>query len=287
MHHDATDPPRRTAADVTSTVVGVTELSWTREGTGPELVMINGYGATAADWDPVFLEALAAQSTVVRIDNAGMGASPPSSAAASIASMAEDVRRVVERLSGGPCPVLGWSMGGFIAQQLAADAPQCVSALVLLSTDPGGDLAVQRSPDVSRQLYDHSGSPAARAERLIDVLFPPPLATTIVERFGDVVAAAQAAIDLDVVRAQEDAMAAWYAERGVRPLGATDVPVLLAAGAEDVVIPSANVSALATQSAHAWTALFDGCGHAFMAQEPRRLAALINAFLDRSPVPHS
>ncbi len=259
----------------------MTELAWTRHGSGPPLLLINGYAATAADWDPAFLDALSERSTIIRIDNIGMGASPAPAHPPTIASMAADARDVIEGLDIAPCAVLGWSMGGFIAQRLAADAPRCVSSIVLLSTDPGGDAAIQRGAAVTQRLFDHSGSPDARAERLISLLFPPDLAPSIVERFGGVVAAAQEALDLDLVRAQEQAMEAWYAEDGPRPAEAADVPVLAAAGTDDVIIPVANVDALATLSGRAWTARFDGCGHAFTAQQPLRLATLINAFLER------
>ena len=68
-------------------------------------------------------------------------------------------------------------------------------------------------------------------------------------------------------------MAAWAAGSNVDRIAAVRAPVLAAAGSSDVVIPPENAAALARLYPDAWLARFPGCGHAFMAQEPERLAA--------------
>ena len=60
-----------------------------------------------------------------------------------------------------------------------------------------------------------------------------------------------------------------------------NVPVLIATGTADIVIPSSNALKLANAIPGAWLAQFDGGGHAFMAQYPRPLADLVNSFLER------
>ena len=69
--------------------------------------------------------------------------------------------------------VVGWSMGGFVAQSLARSAPGRVTALGLISTHTGGPDCVNGSPEVARELVDHSGTPREQATRLIGLLFPP------------------------------------------------------------------------------------------------------------------
>ena len=76
-------------------------------------------------------------------------------------------------------------------------------------------------------------------------------------------------------------MAAWHKAPSDARLDAITAPVLVAHGAEDVVIPAANSETIATRIPGAWKAIFPGTGHAFMAMEPDRLAALIGAFLGR------
>ena len=132
-----------------------------------------------------------------------------------------------------------------------------------------------------RRLIDHSGTPHEQARRLIELLFPPDLASEIYAEFGDLVAAARAALDPEALTAQEGAMSAWTRASNAERIAAIEAPLLAAAGGLDVVIPPENAATLARLFPDAWLARFPGCGHAFMAQEPERLADLIAAFLAR------
>jgi pimeloyl-ACP methyl ester carboxylesterase len=250
-----------------------------RLGSGPPLVLVNGYAATAADWDPTFIEALAAGRELICVDNPGVGQARADPPPHSIEDAAETLARQLEELGLGSVAVLGWSLGGMVAQALAAAAPERVSALVLLSTDAGGPEAEEGSARAWQQLTSREGTPREQASRLIGLLFPPDFARIVDERFGDVVAAARAELPAATLEAQEAAMAAWHAEPAGERLAAIRAPVLVAAGTEDVVIPSGNAGLIARALPGAWLAHFPGGGHAFMAQEPRRLAALILAFL--------
>jgi 3-oxoadipate enol-lactonase len=245
----------------------------------PPLLLINGYAATAADWDPTFIAALERSFELICPDNRGLGAAPLGEldGPLTIEAMAADLEAVLDAREIERLPVAGWSMGGFIAQALAARAPRRVEALVLLSTDPGGKEAVLADPAVWAQLTDHSGTPREQAARLISLLFPSAIATEIDTEFGDVVADARAALAPAVLGAQEAAMDAWHAEEQPAPEGAP--PVLTAHGSEDVVIPPENCDRLAIRWPNSRVERFESGGHAFMAQEPERLADLITSFL--------
>ena len=238
--------------------------------TAPPLLLLNGYAATERDWDPTFLAALREGSSLITPDHR----------ADSIDDMAADALAALEAEGVERAAVAGWSMGGFVAQALAARAPERVSRLVLLSSDPGAE-AVRASADTWAALTDHSGTPREQATRLIGLLFPPGVAKTIDQSFGDVVAEARARLDPGRLDAQERAMEVWHAEPGRERLSRIEAPVLIAWGSEDVVIPAANGPLLAQALPGAWLCPFEGGGHAFMAQEPDRLAAVINAFLGR------
>lgn len=254
--------------------------AYRRLGTGEPLILLNGYAATAADWDPAFLAALGERQALVCPDHRGMGGSALGDEPLSIELMAADLLALMDELGIGAAPVAGWSMGGFVAQAVARAAPDRVTALVLLGTDPGGPAAIHCSPEVFRRLIDHGGTPREQASRLIGLLFPPPLAGAIDRDFGDLVATARAALSEEALSEQERAMAGWA--KRTDPLEPLGVPVLAAAGELDEVIPVANSALLATGEGD-WLARFAGGGHAFMAQEPLRLAALIGAFLGTSP----
>ena len=250
-------------------------------GSGAPLVLVNGYAATKDDWDPGFLAALGRVSTVLLPDNRGVGSSPPVANDLSIGSMADDVLALMDAREIDVADVAGWSMGGFVAQELAARAPDRVRRLVLLSTDAGGPGAVTADPAVWAELIDHGGTPREQATRLLGLLFPAQLAAQLDAEVGDLVAAARAALPEPTLTAQEQAIARWHAEPAEARLAAITAPVLVAAGAADRVIPAANAQLLAAALPAARAAVFDGGGHAFMAQEPERLAALIGEALGR------
>jgi pimeloyl-ACP methyl ester carboxylesterase len=261
--------------------LGGRRFAWRTLGIGPPLLLVNGYAATAADWDPTMLEELGRSFEVICPDNRGMGESGLGDGELTVDGMAADLEALLDSLGLERVPMAGWSMGGFVAQRLARRAPGRVEAMALLSTDPGGPEAVLATPQAWARLTDHSGTPREQASRLISLLFPPELAPGIDREFGEVVAAARAELSLDPLAAQEAAMDAWHAE-GQGALAtkrdADPLPVLIAHGSEDVVIPAANTEPLAARWPGARVELFAGGGHAFMAQEPRRVAELLSDF---------
>jgi pimeloyl-ACP methyl ester carboxylesterase len=105
--------------------------------------------------------------------------------------MASDLEALLDALEIERLTVVGWSMGGYVAQRLARRAPGRVVALGLISTDPGGPAAVPARPETWAALVDHSGTPREQASRLISLLFPPAVAAEIDRQFGEVVAAAR------------------------------------------------------------------------------------------------
>ena len=92
-------------------------------------------------------------------------------------------------------------------------------------------------------------------------------------------AAARAQLSVELLKRQAAAMDAWHRNGVASQLREIGVPVLLATGTEDLVIPASNALKLANAIPGAWLAQFSHRGHAFMAQYPRALADLINSFL--------
>jgi pimeloyl-ACP methyl ester carboxylesterase len=244
---------------------------------GP-LLLINGYAATGSDWDPVFLAELERDFELIHPDNRGTGSSRSATAGLSVELLADDMVELLERRGVERATVVGWSMGGFVAQALAAADPARVSRLVLISTDPGGPGAILAEPGVTARLFDHGGSPREQATRLLGLLFPAAIATRLDQEAGEMVASARAELKDETLFAEERAIEAWHAEPAERRLGSIESPALVIAGEVDIVIPAANAALLATALADARLRTFAGCGHACMAQEPRAIAGLIRDF---------
>ncbi len=242
------------------------------------LLLINGYAATGSDWDPVFLAGLERDFELIHPDNRGTGSSRSSTDDLSVSLLAADMVELLDRLGVERANVAGWSMGGFVAQELAAAVPARVKRLVLISTDPGGPRAVLAEPAVTARLFDHRGSPREQATRLLGLLFPAGLAARLDQEVGELVATARGALSAETLFAEESAIDAWHADPAERRLASIEAPTLVIAGDQDVVIPSANAALLAAMLADARVRTFAGCGHACMAQEPGAIAALIRDF---------
>jgi pimeloyl-ACP methyl ester carboxylesterase len=256
------------------------QIVYRRIGKGRPLVVLNGFAATSADWDPSFIDRLASSNELIVLDNRGIGRSIDNGQPFDIAELADDAARVIEMLGIERVNVLGWSMGGFIAETLALQHPSRINKLVLLSTDPGGANADRASAEVWSQLTDMSGTPHEQARRLLSLVFPRAIVESIYREFGDIVAAARAQLSADLVNRQVAAMDAWHRTGIGNRVREINVPVLVATGTADIVIPPSNALRLVNAIPGAWLAQFNSGGHAFMFQYPRPLADLINNFLE-------
>src|SRR5881227_1572084 len=255
------------------------QIGYRRIGNGQPLLVLNGFAATSADWDPSFIDGLASSNDLILVDNRGIGRSTDDGQPFDIARLADDAARVIDQLGFEHTSVIGWSMGGFIAQMLALEHPHCVNKLILLSTDSGGADADLASRDVWSQLVDMSGTPHEQARRLLSLLFPSDVAESLYRQFGDIVAAARARLSPELVKRQAAAMDAWHRNGVGNRLREISAPVLIATGTDDVVIPPSNALKLVNAIPRAWLAQFSRSGHAFMAQYPQTVAELINSFL--------
>jgi 3-oxoadipate enol-lactonase len=254
-------------------------IAWAAVGDGPPLLLVNGYAATAADWDPSFLGMLAARHRVICTDNAGLGRSELSGdeVVGGAEGMAADMLALLDSLELERVPVVGWSMGGFVAQSLARSSPGRVSALGLISTHTGGPDCVDGEPRVACELVDHSGTPREQASRLIALLFPPPVAPEADQRFGEIVAAARAALPERVLFMQEEALGAWHGRNDSLSVLDPPVPTAIVHGGLDTVVPPDNAEVLARFHPEASVEIRPACAHAVMAQDPEAVAEAILA----------
>ena len=267
------------AESLSTIAVDGARIVYRRIGKGRTLVVLNGFGATSADWDPSFINTLASSHELILLNNRGIGGSTDDGQSFDIAKLAADAAHVIETLGIARVSVMGWSMGGFIAQALAVNYPDRVDKLVLLSTDSGGIKADLAASDVWSALVDTSGTPHEQARRLLFLLFPTDAAESFYREFGDIVAAARAQLPAELLNRQAAAMDAWHRNGVASQLREIRVPVLIATGTEDILIPASNALKLVNAIPGAWLAQFPHGGHAFMAQYPRALADLINSFL--------
>jgi pimeloyl-ACP methyl ester carboxylesterase len=143
----------------------------TKKGLSP-LVMITGYGGLMEMWPPAMLEPLARERRVIVFDNRGLGFSTSSDQEYSIELFAEDARTLLDALDIEQAHVLGWSMGAFIAQELALRHPDREDKLILLAGSCGGIEAIWPDDEIWQSLTDLSGTLEQRVNRMFSNLFP-------------------------------------------------------------------------------------------------------------------
>src|SRR5262249_21786473 len=123
-----------------------------------------------------------------------------------------------------------------------------------------------------------------QARRMLFLLFPTDVAESFYRQFGDIVAAARARLSVELLNRQAAAIDAWHRNGMTSKLRELRVPVLIATGTEDIVIPASNALKLVHTIPGAWLAQVPHGGHAFIPQCPRALAGLINSFLSAGEV---
>jgi pimeloyl-ACP methyl ester carboxylesterase len=245
-------------------------------GSGPPLVLITGYTATMEDWDPRFVGALAEHYRVVIFDNAGVGRTQALPAPLTIDAMASQTSALIDALGLGTPDVLGWSMGGTIAQALAVLHPDQVRRLVLCATFPGtGKMRLPAqaatraltSGNVREEmavLFPANQSAAQQAYQAATAAYPPHARAPAV-----------------TIAAQGYAVNLWSA--GTDPAGqktaTISAPTLIADGAIDRLDPVVNDHALARLIPGARLKLYPDAGHAFLFQDEKAFVPVVESFL--------
>src|SRR4051812_24104788 len=154
-------------AKIRTVKAGPGRIGYRSIGKGRPLVLVMGLSGTMDSWSPSFVDALARGRRVITFDNEGIRRSTAGKGTLTIRRMAQNTAALIRKLKLRRPDVLGWSMGGMIAQSLARTHPKLVRRLVLCATAPGDGKAVGPSADVLGQLTGGS------VVSLFGLLFPP------------------------------------------------------------------------------------------------------------------
>jgi pimeloyl-ACP methyl ester carboxylesterase len=247
-------------------------------GSGPPLLLITGAATSMDDWPPSFVDGLAAHHTVVVFDNAGVGRTAPVSApgSLSITAMASQTSALISALRLRRPAVLGWSMGGMIAQALAVSHPAQVSRLILAATTVGTGQARPLPPSAASQCVCMGLSPA----QVVAGIFPTNQAAAraylnAVEQYPD-----SYGISAVTFHGQVRAVARWVAGQDAagRLVGDIRAPTLVAGGSRDQFMVPANVRLLASSVPGAKLLFFADAGHAFWFQDAASFIRAVDTF---------
>jgi len=264
------------AAPVLTVATSDGTVGYRSVGSGPPLVMIMGFGGSIDSWQPSFVDALAARYRVITLDNAGVGLTTALPAPLTMTAMAAQTSAFITALHLGAPDVLGWSMGGMIAQALAVTHPDQIHKLVLCATLSGDGKATLPSAKVIALLEAPSGSAG------LTLLFPSSQVAaeaafvTGLLSYPHPYAASKAA-----VATQEAALSEWslHPDPVGSRISSIAVPTLVADGTVDPLIPLPNDDHLAATIPHAQLAVYPGAAHAFLFQDQTTFLPRLESFL--------
>jgi pimeloyl-ACP methyl ester carboxylesterase len=256
---------------VTRTVdVGGTPFAYREVGaaTGTPLVLLHHFTAVLDDWDPAVVDGLAAAHRVILVDLRGVGASG-GTAPDSVEAMAADAVAFVEALGLATVDLLGYSLGGMVAQEVVQRRPDLVRRIVLAGTSPAGDAG---PADTFAVLQNAMQNATAEGKHPKHFLFFSPTATS--QAAGDAFLARldqrtqdrDTAATNEAIGAQVTALAKWERSSSSVGLAAVRQPVLVVNGDDDTMIPTISSFNLARQLPNAELSIYPGSGHGALFQ---------------------
>ena len=255
--------------------VGDIDISYKIFGKGDPILLITGYSGSMYSWDPIFLKELSRNNTVIVFNNRGIDNTSIGSKNFTIEQFATDTAGLLDILKINKSDILGFSMGGMIAQQLTIDYPNKVDDLIIYASTCGGNQSIWPNQQMVEKITDLSGSTEDIKKRFIPLLFTENWIKqnpNYMEKFASV----QFPL-VDILQKQFDAIFSWKGT--CDQLDQISQDTLVVAGTNDHVLPYANSIMLIEKISGAWLVQFKDGGHGLMFQYPERLSAIVNTFL--------
>jgi len=273
--------------------VDSSELYYEEHGSGEALLLIMGLAADSTAWLFQVPDFAKHYRTIV-FDNRGVGRSSKPPGPYTIHEMADDTAALLDEIGVARAHVLGVSMGGMIAQELALRHPERVRSLVLACTYPEPDAEIERQREFSVSQF--GGTITATGETRIDVTALDPLhffqhllprvfnqafidreLPKLMQLFSG---ALQWGFSMEAILGQ---VAAAMGHRATDRLHQIDVPTLVITGDADLLIPPANSDILAKHIPKARLVKVPGGSHGFNFETPEIFNREVLAFLAGVP----
>lgn len=251
--------------------VGDIDIAYKKFGKGEPILLINGFGNSLDDWHPIFLEKLAKNHTVITFDNRGVGNTTFGDKKFTIKQFAWDTNKFLEAINVTQADVLGFSMGGRIAQELAVNNPEKIDKLIIHATACSGTEQDPATPEVLKILSDKKLTANEMKVKLRTVLYP--------EGFNfDALPKSKVIVSDKTIALQREAISKWP---GVcKQLSDIDKDTLVIVGMEDNLAPPSNSLQISSEIPGAWLVQIKNAGHHLEMQFPEKFSKVILVFLE-------
>jgi pimeloyl-ACP methyl ester carboxylesterase len=258
------------------------------------LVMAHRFRGTMDHWDPAFLDVLSSERDVIVFDNCGVGQSS-GRAPDTIDGVAGGLLEFVGALGLSQLDLLGWSMGGYVVQVATLLRPSLVRRLVVAGSGPGAVFAgsevelrhrfrlLSGMPAAPAKVWQLASKPINDDEDFLYWLFPRAgrgreAGLASLRRLDARLTDSQAAVPLETIKAHEAAIRSFGTGVWDR-LHELTLPVLIANGAQDVMIHAFASFAMAQRLPNAKAILYGDAGHAFLFQHADEFGHDVLSFL--------
>lgn len=255
-------------------------------GSGTPIVLIPGYATDVSSWNRNFLITLAKYHRLIILNNRNIGGSHNLSHSYSPTDLAQDTDRLIHHLDLKKPAVIGISMGGMIAQQLAVIDQKNISHLILINTAIAGKRACRPNISVQKSMLSLPKHQFGFYLLALDLFFPrswklPMACALITDRFQPQHLAAMNWNNLQaVIKQQQGLIWSWFNDEATaKKISQLSLPSLILNGKEDQVIPPINSTILANTLRHARLVTWKQGGHGMIYQYPQAIAKQINQFL--------
>ncbi len=239
--------------------------------------MCTGYATNMDLWSSELIESLFEGFQVIVFDYRGMGKSSNSSTSFTMASLANDLNEFMEAIELKEAHILGWSMGGYVAQMFAIAYPEKVKKLILYATDPGSSITINPSKEIISIL----SSPKSTPEDLLKTLFPNDWLAKHPKPWL-VLPHATESFHPKTIGMEYEAVQKWLEPKGgsAGQLHLLKMPVLLICGNKDKVVPCPNSTILHDSIGSSTLINVNNTGHGMMYQIPETFSSYVLAFLN-------
>jgi pimeloyl-ACP methyl ester carboxylesterase len=252
-----------------------------RTGTVP-VVFFQHFRGNLDNWDPALVDGIAAQREVILFDASGVALSS-GTVPTSFQDFGRDALAFLDGLGLTEVDLFGFSIGGFVAQEVALQRPRLVRHLILAGTGPQGGREMHGWGD---KPHAHAMKDVQSAEDILYLFFSPSQASQAKGiEFVNRIFSRTEGRDADVTLTARDAQAAAIIDWGVRDftklarLENIQAPTLVANGDHDIMVPTINSYLLAGHLPKAKLIIYPDANHGFLFQYPDQFAAEVNAFL--------
>ncbi|HKC37338.1 MAG TPA: alpha/beta hydrolase [Chitinophagaceae bacterium] len=244
------------------------------------LIFLQHFTGTMDNWDPMVTDGIAEEHHVILFNNAGISSSSGKTPG-NVDAMAEDALAFIDALSLKQVDLLGFSLGGFIAQLIVVKKPNLVRKLILVGTGPEGSsgldklpgtlsIAVQKKPGdgLLYMFFKDTESSIKRGREFLNRIMQRTIGRdpdTTNEAIGE----------------QMKAIVSWGepVNRSYADLKAITHPVLVVNGSNDIVVPTKNSYTIFEQLANARLSLYPDSGHGALFQYAGLFINEVNYFL--------